>query len=181
MNEQQKKKISKFLSLVLRHAPETIGLELDKQGWAQTSDLITKCKNKFGELNLEKVKEVVQTNDKQRFALNEDFTMIRANQGHSLKSVDIALEPKKPPYTLYHGTASKNVESILTNGIDKRSRRHVHLSAEKQTAEMIGSRHGVPVILKIDSYGMSKEGILFYLSDNGVWLTDFIDPKYIKQ
>lgn len=181
MNENKKKKISKFLSLVLRHAPETIDLELDKNGWASTAELIDKCKPKFSMMNMEILREVVQTNDKQRFAFGEKEEMIRANQGHSVKSVDIALEPKEPPYTLYHGTATKNMNSILKDGIDKRGRQHVHLSDNIETAQKVGSRHGVPVILKIDAYRMKEDGVVFYLSNNGVWLTDYIAPNYIKQ
>ena len=165
---------------MLRHAPETIGLELDEHGWSSTAELMTKSKSVLGEINIEMINEVVHTNDKQRFALNEDSSKIRANQGHSLKTVDLALEAKTPPSILYHGTASKNIESIKANGIDKRQRQHVHLSADLETATKVGARHGKPVILRIDTVAMSQEGCLFYLSENQVWLTDFIDSKYIK-
>lgn len=181
MNEKEKRKISKSLSLVLRHAPETIGLELDENGWAQTAAILSKYQTRFPGFSIEMLREVVQTNDKQRFAFNEDETKIRANQGHSLKTVDINLEAKEPPHIVYHGTAERNVDSITKNGIDKRSRQHVHLSADKETAHKVGSRHGAPIILKIDSYKMSQDGLVFFQSANGVWLTDFIDPKYIKQ
>lgn len=181
MNEKEKKKISKLLSLVLRHAPETIGLELDKNGWAATVDIVNKIESKFSNFTLEMLREVVETNDKQRFVFSEDETKIRANQGHSLKTIDLDLEAKEPPFTLYHGTASKNMRSIKASGIDKRQRQHVHLSADKETAHKVGSRHGAPVILKIDAYQMSEDGLVFFQSENGVWLTDFIDPKYISQ
>ena len=181
MNEKEKIKISKLLSLVLRHAPETIGLELDKNGWAATEVIVNKLERKFSDFTLEILQEVVKTNDKQRFVFSEDETKIRANQGHSLKTIDLALEAKEPPHTLYHGTASRNLESIMKTGIDKRNRQHVHLSADKETAHKVGSRHGVPVILKIDAYQMSEDGLVFFQSENGVWLTDFIDPKYIKK
>ncbi|RKS96604.1 RNA 2'-phosphotransferase [Chryseobacterium defluvii] len=180
MNEIEKKKISKFLSLILRHQPETINLELDENGWANVNDLMKKsAKNKIY-FTSEELDEVVETNNKKRFAFNEDKTKIRANQGHSI-DVDLALKPQQPPEFLYHGTAEINIPSILENGIEKRSRRHVHLSGDKETATNVGMRHGKPVILTIRTGAMFKDGIEFYFSDNGVWLTDFIDAKYISK
>ncbi|WP_449388827.1 RNA 2'-phosphotransferase [Chryseobacterium lineare] len=178
MNEQQKKKISKFLSLILRHKPETINLNLDENGWADVEELKEKCSNHAIHFTLEDLDEVVETNDKRRFIFNEDKTRIRANQGHSI-DIDLALNPQQPPEFLYHGTAQANLDSILDKGIEKRNRQHVHLSSDKETATKVGMRHGKPVILTIMTGQMFKEGILFYLSENNVWLTDFIDPKYI--
>lgn len=178
MNEKHKKNISKFLSLVLRHQPEIINLNLDENGWADVKELQEKFAKKNQDFTLKDLDEIVETNDKKRFIFNEDKTKIRANQGHSI-AIDLALKPQLPPEFLYHGTAQANVDSILGNGIEKRSRQHVHLSSDKETATKVGMRHGKPVILTIQTGKMSEDGIIFYLSENHVWLTDFIDPKYI--
>lgn len=178
MTEPGKKKISKFLSLILRHKPETINLILDENGWANVEELITKSTNDSQGFTFEELDEIVQTNDKKRFIFNEDKTKIRANQGHSI-DVDLALKPQQPPEFLYHGTAENNVNSILKNGIEKRNRQHVHLSQDKETATKVGMRHGKPIILTIKTGKMSQDGILFYLSENSVWLTDFVAAEYI--
>lgn len=180
MNEQQKKKISKFLSLILRHQPEIINLTLDKNGWANVDELKEKCSKNNMDFTLEELDEVVETNDKKRFIFNEDKTKIRANQGHSI-DIDLALKTQQPPEFLYHGTAQNNVDSILEKGIEKRSRQHVHLSLDKETATKVGMRHGKPVILTIRTGKMYEDGVLFYLSENKVWLTDFIESKYISR
>ena len=180
MNEQQKKKTSKFLSYVLRHHPELINLNLDENGWADVDELISKSTNDSQGFSFEELDEIVQTNEKKRFAFNEDKTRIRASQGHSIE-INLALIPQRPPEFLYHGTAQNNVESILEKGIEKRSRQHVHLSIDKETAANIGMRHGKPIILTISTGKMFEEGIEFYLSDNEVWLTDFVDSQYIFQ
>ncbi|MEY8758200.1 RNA 2'-phosphotransferase [Chryseobacterium tongliaoense] len=180
MNEPEKKKISKFLSLILRHQPETIHLKLDENGWAEVNELIEKsAKNKI-HFTPEQLDEVVESNNKKRFAFNEDKTRIRASQGHSV-DIDLALIPQQPPEFLYHGTAETNISSILESGIEKRSRQHVHLSKDKETATAVGMRHGKPVILTVRTGKMTEDGILFYLSENGVWLTDFVDAKYISK
>lgn len=180
MNETEKKKISKFLSLILRHQPETINLVLDENGWADVNELIAKSARNKIYFTSEELDEVVETNNKKRFAFNEDKTKIRANQGHSI-DVDLALKAQQPPEFLYHGTAEINLSSILEKGIEKRSRQHVHLSGDKETAAKVGMRHGKPVILTIRTGFMFQEGIEFYLSENGVWLTDFVDAKYISK
>lgn len=179
MNEQQKKKISKFLSLVLRHKPEVINLNLDENGWTDVGELITKSKRDPHQgFTFEELEEIVETNDKKRFIFNEDKTRIRANQGHSI-DIDLALKPQQPPKFLYHGTAQSNIDSILEKGIEKRTRQHVHLSQDKETATKVGMRHGKSAILTIKTMEMFEEGIEFYLSENNVWLTDFVDAKYI--
>lgn len=180
MTESQNKKISKFLSFVLRHKPETINLVLDENGWADVEELITKSANDSQSFTLEELDEIVQTNDKKRFIFNEDKTKIRANQGHSI-DVDLALKPQRPPEFLYHGTAQNNIDSILELGIEKRKRQHVHLSQDKETATKVGMRHGKPIILTITTGKMFEDGILFYLSENNVWLTDFVDAKYMSK
>lgn len=180
MNEIENKRISKFLSLILRHQPEIIELKLDENGWAEVNELITKSAKGRMHFSFEDLKEVVETNNKKRFAFNEDKTMIRASQGHSIDK-DLALKTIQPPDFLYHGTAEANISSILGKGIEKRSRQHVHLSADKETATKVGMRHGKPVILTIRTKEMHDDGIAFYLSANGVWLTDFVDAKYISK
>jgi putative RNA 2'-phosphotransferase len=177
MNENYKKTVSKFLSLILRHSPETIGLQLDPHGWADVDELISKSSVKF---TSEELEEVVETNDKQRFAFNADHSKIRASQGHSVE-IDLALQAQQPPEFLYHGTVAKFFEGIRKEDLQKMSRQHLHLSHDKQTAEKVGSRRGIPVILNINSGQMHRDGILFYLSDNGVWLTDHVPPQYINQ
>ena len=179
MNEQHKKKTSKFLSYVLRHHPELINLNLDENGWANVDELITKSKRDPHEgISFEELNEIVETNDKKRFIFNEDKTRIRANQGHSI-DIDLALIPRQPPEFLYHGTAQSNIDSILEKGIEKTNRQHVHLSEDKETATNVGMRHGKPIILTINTEKMFNDGIEFYLSENNVWLTDFVDIQYI--
>ncbi|KPE50515.1 RNA 2'-phosphotransferase [Chryseobacterium indologenes] len=180
MNEIEKKRISKFLSLILRHHPETIQLKLDENGWADVEELRTKSAKRKVFFTVEELDEVVETNNKKRFAFNEDKTKIRASQGHSI-DIDLGVEPQNPPEYLYHGTAETNIASILEKGIEKRSRQHVHLSIDKETATKVGMRHGKPVILTIRTGKMAEDGVLFYLSANGVWLTDFVDAKYISR
>ncbi|UCA58381.1 RNA 2'-phosphotransferase [Chryseobacterium rhizoplanae] len=180
MNKIETKRISKFLSLILRHQPETIGLKLDENGWADVEELRERSAKKKVYFSLEELDEVVETNNKKRFAFNEDKTKIRASQGHSI-NIDLALEALQPPDFLYHGTAEANISSILEKGIEKRSRQHVHLSADKETATKVGMRHGKPIILTIRTGKMYEDGIAFYLSANGVWLTEFVDPKYISK
>ncbi|REC80573.1 RNA 2'-phosphotransferase [Chryseobacterium elymi] len=180
MNEIENKRISKFLSLILRHQPETIQLTLDENGWADVDELITKAAKGRMHFTFEDLEEVVETNNKKRFAFNEDKTRIRASQGHSI-DIDLALKSLQPPDFLYHGTAETNISCILAKGIEKRSRQHVHLSADKETATKVGMRHGKPVILTIRTNTMHEDGIAFYLSANGVWLTDFVDAKYISK
>lgn len=180
MTEQDKKRIGKFLSLVLRHSPETIDIELDENGWANVQELIEKCKKHRYHFSKEDLIEIVETNDKKRYSFNDTQNKIRANQGHSI-SIDLALTPVEPPEFLYHGTATRFLPSIMEQGIIKGSRQHVHLSKDKETATKVGSRHGKPAILTIMSGKMYKDGILFYQSDNGVWLTDYVDTKYISK
>lgn len=180
MNEERKKKTSKFLSYVLRHHPELIDLNLDGHGWADVEELIRKSKNDSQGFTFEELDEIVQTNSKKRFAFNEDKTKIRASQGHSI-NINLALIEQKPPEFLYHGTSENNAVSILEKGIEKRSRQHVHLSSDRETATSVGMRHGKPIILTISTGKMFEDGIKFYLSENEVWLTDFVDPKYIME
>jgi len=168
------KKISKYLSYILRHKPQSIGLKLDANGWANIDELIAKTTQM--ELSRQDIEIVVENNSKQRFAIDGD--KIRANQGHSIE-VDLALEPQTPPDILYHGTATRFIDSINQNGLLPQSRQHVHLSSDKDTAIEVGKRHGKVVVLEIDCTQMATDGYSFYLSHNGVWLTDAVPKEYI--
>lgn len=172
-------KISKFLSLVLRHNPSKIGIELDQNGWTNCQELIRKAALNGVSFDLPTLLKVVETNEKKRFSLTEDNTRIRANQGHSVK-VDLALEKITPPEFLYHGTVAKFLESIRANGLVKGQRHHVHLSADTETASKVGERRGKPIILKIRANDMSQSGTPFYRSTNGVWLVDSVPPDFIE-
>ena len=173
MTDKERKNLSKFLSLVLRHRPEQVGLELDHEGWAKTDELLDKMKISFDDLQ-----EVVGLNDKKRFSFSEDLSRIRASQGHSIE-VELNLQPTTPPDVLYHGTAEKNIPSILEKGLLKKDRNHVHLSTNIETAISVGKRYGKPVVLEIAAREMHLKGHLFYLSDNGVWLTEYVGPEYV--
>jgi putative RNA 2'-phosphotransferase len=178
MDSNQRKHISKFLSLVLRHKPEAAGLVLDEHGWTNTHELLSKLKFKNIDITFVDLKEVVALNDKQRLVFSEDMQKIRANQGHSVL-VDLELQPVVPPEVLYHGTAEKNLESITEKGIVKRTRNHVHLSEDVITATSVGSRYGKPVVLKVKALAMHNAGYIFYLSENKVWLVDYVPADFI--
>ncbi len=171
-------KTSKLLSLVLRHKPEIIGLNLDRQGWAEVDMLINLVRQKGMNLNRSILEQIVVTNDKKRFSFNEDKSKIRANQGHSI-AVDLALVPQKPPQYLFHGTAERFVRSIHLQGLLKKKRNHVHLCSDELTAAKVGQRHGKPVVLKIQAEKMYHAGYTFFLSANQVWLTNHVPPNYI--
>ncbi len=179
MSEKDKKRISKFLSLVLRHKPEYIQISLDKNGWVNITELLEKSKIKNIYFSKEELIEIVKTNDKQRFALNENNTMIRANQGHSVKNVDLELLKIKPPTFLYHGTVESFIDSINAEGLLKKTRQHVHLSNDISTAKIVASRRGKPIVLTIKSEEMYMEGYTFFKSENNVWLTESVPPKFI--
>lgn len=178
MNKNQVAKVSKFLSYVLRHKPQVIGLDLDAQGWADTKELLDKCNAAGKKIDLPLLEYVVENNNKKRFAFNEDNSRIRANQGHSIK-LDLGLEAVEPPAFLYHGTATRFINAIRKTGLLKMNRHHVHLSKDLDTATNVGGRHGVPVILQVKALEMHKAGMPFYVSDNGVWLTDHVPLDYI--
>ena len=171
-------RVSKFLSLVLRHDPGKIGLTLDAAGWAEVDELIAAAARSGVEIDRETLARVVAENDKQRFALSADGGRIRANQGHSV-TVDLGVEPRTPPELLYHGTASRFLDSIRASGLHAASRAHVHLSADTETARAVGQRHGSPVVLPIAAGRMHRDGRLFFRSANGVWLTDAVPAEYI--
>jgi putative RNA 2'-phosphotransferase len=177
--EKQLKHLSKLLSLVLRHQPEHIGLTLNENGWANVEELIEKVNSKGNSIDFVLLQTVVDTNDKKRFTFNEDKTLIRASQGHSIE-VELNLKEQRPPQFLYHGTVQKFLEAIKKEGLQKMSRQHVHLSKDKETAVKVASRRGVPVILIVLAAEMHTDGYPFYLSENGVWLTNEVPVKYIN-
>ncbi len=169
-------KFSKTLSYHLRHAPHELGLQLQPGGWVEQSELLEALHSKGLPATLEDLKRVTQTSDKQRFAL--EGTRIRANQGHSTK-VDLELQPQVPPDFLYHGTPQASLTSILQQGLLKGQRHHVHLSPDPATAVEVGKRRGQPVLLTIEAAEMHRQGHLFYCSENGVWLTDYVPPQFV--
>lgn len=171
-------KLSVFISLILRHKPDAVGIQLDEHGWANVDELLNGINNTGRKIDMEILEEIVKSDNKQRYSFNEDKTLIRANQGHSIP-VDVELEERQPPQYLYHGTAKRFLDSILSEGLKPMSRLYVHLSKDEDTAVKVGKRHGKPVVLKIRSGEMWNDGIKFYLSQNGVWLTKYVDEKYI--
>ena len=179
MNDKNKKQKSKFLSLVLRHNPQLIDLSLDKNGWANLEELMQKATKKRKHYSQEEIEEIVKTCNKQRFSLNDDKTKIRANQGHSLKTIDLELEKVQPPEFLYHETVAKYMDAIRAKGLLKMSRQHVHMSKDIDTAINVGSRRGKPIILSLRTGDMHRAGFTFHCSKNGVWLTDSVPTEYI--
>lgn len=170
---------SKYIALILRHKPEEIGISLDEHGWANVSELIEGISKTYP-FNMDMLEEIVKTDNKQRYSFNEGHTLIRANQGHSIP-VDVELEEVIPPEILYHGTGEKFVSSIDQQGLIPKSRLYVHISGDKDTARTVGMRHGKPVIYRIKSGDMHKDGYVFYKSVNGVWLTKEVPTKYLEK
>lgn len=178
MTPKQIIRTSRKMSLVLRHKPEAIGLTLDPHGWALVADLLRRMAATGTPLTRAELDVIVAENDKKRFAFNDAGTKIRASQGHSI-DVDLQFEPLLPPPELFHGTATTSVESILATGLQSRSRRHVHLSLDRETATKVGTRHGRPVILTVAAGLMHKDGYEFYRSANDVWLTHEVPARYL--
>lgn len=171
-------KLSIFISLILRHKPDAAGIQLDEHGWANVDELLNGINNTGREIDINVLEEIVKTDNKQRYSFNEDKSLIRANQGHSIP-VDVELKEQQPPQYLYHGTADRFLNSIVSEGLKPMSRLYVHLSKDEETAVKVGKRHGKPVVLKIRAEEMWNDGIKFYLSQNGVWLTKYVDKKYM--
>ena len=175
--------ISRYISLILRHKPETINIVLNEHGWANVDELINGIKKQYNELDMETLDEIVKTDNKQRYSFNEDKTLIRANQGHSI-NVDVELKEQEPPKVLFHGTGEKYLDSIEKQGLLPMSRLYVHLSSDINVARTVGKRHckrdEEPVVLFIDTEQMYRDGYKFYLSENKVWLTKHVPEKYIK-
>ena len=178
-DEKYLNKLSRFMSLILRHRPESIGISLDEHGWANVDELIEGI-SKTREFNMDILEEIVRTDEKERYSFNEDKTLIRANQGHSIP-VDVELEEVEPPEELWHGTGEKYVASIDEIGLIRKSRLYVHLSKDKETALKVGSRHGRPVLYTVKTREMYQDGYTFFLSKNGVWLTKEVPVKYLEK
>ncbi len=172
--------LGKYISYILRHHPEAIGITLDEHGWADVSDLITGMNEAGRSIDMELLEEIVATNNKKRYSFNDDKTKIRANQGHSVK-VDVELKRCTPPEFLWHGTGEKYVSLIDEQGLRPKSRLHVHLSRDYDTAVNVGSRHGKPVVYKVNTGTMGEDGYEFYRSENGVWLTSDVPVRYIEK
>jgi putative RNA 2'-phosphotransferase len=173
------RQLSKFLSYILRHKPDSIGLTLDSQGWASIDELIARSNaggTVFGRIDLLKM---VDGNDKKRFSVSDDGQRIRAAQGHSV-TVELGLTAQQPPHVLYHGTATRFINSILAEGLKPQSRQQVHLSADETTAYRVGQRHGKPAILIVEALLIHAAGFKFFLADNGVWLTDHVPPAFLR-
>lgn len=166
---------SKLISLILRHKPETIGITLDEHGWANVVELLNGLK-----IDMALLEEIVNTDDKQRYSFNDDKTLIRANQGHSIQ-VDVELEEAQPPEFLWHGTGKKYVSGICDSGLIPKSRLYVHLSSDVETAVKVGERHGEVALFRVDAAKMYLAGFKFYLSKNGVWLTKHVPVDYLRR
>lgn len=178
MDEKRLVKVSKFLSKHLRHDPESLGLTLMPGGWVAVDGLLAACTRRHVPLTRAELDEVVTRNSKQRFSFDDMGALIRANQGHSV-DVDLQLAPAAPPDVLYHGTGHLTAPIVAQEGLRKMSRHHVHLSLDLETARAVGARHGPPIIFTVDAVAMSEAGHVFYLSDNGVWLTDNVPPIFL--
>jgi putative RNA 2'-phosphotransferase len=179
MSQKNKESTSKLIALVLRHKPEEIGITLDEHGWANVNELIAGIA-KTQPFDMSMLEEIVSTDEKQRYSFNEDKTLIRANQGHSIP-VDVELEQKTPPEVLYHGTGEKYTASIDVQGLIPKSRLYVHLSPDYDTAVKVGSRHGKPVVYTVAAGEMQKNGYVFYQSVNGVWLTKNVPVEFLRK
>jgi putative RNA 2'-phosphotransferase len=173
-------RISKFLSKHLRHTPEDIGITLEAGGWVQVDTLLEACSKHGMRISRETLNTVVSDNSKQRFGFDDTGTLIRANQGHSI-NIELEFESLIPPDTLYHGTATKFLPSILETGLKRMKRHHVHLSSDTDTAAKVGIRHGKLAILEVNAKAMVETGFVFYRSVNGVWLVDTVPTEYLSQ
>jgi putative RNA 2'-phosphotransferase len=179
-DEKRTVKVSKFLSLVLRHRPEAVGITLDEAGWVDVDVLIAACAARGRRFSRAELDHVVANNNKKRFAYSDDGRRIRASQGHSVP-VELGLPAATPPAMLYHGTATATLPLILRDGLKPMSRQDVHLSADLETAVRVGARHGRPAVLVVDAAGLAAAGHTFRVSANGVWLTDLVPPRWLRQ
>lgn len=175
---KSKEKLSVFISLILRHKPEEINIQLDKHGWADVNELLEGITKTGRIINMELLEDIVATDNKQRYSFNIDRTRIRANQGHSI-SVDVELSPAVPPKELYHGTALKSIDFIKEEGIKSQGRQYVHLSDDIETAKKVGARHGKSVVLVVKAHEMYEDGYEFWISENKVWLCKSVPTRYI--
>lgn len=173
------KKLSKFLSLVLRHKPEIIGLTLDPAGWARVDDLVARANANGVRFDRDDLTRIISTGGKMRLSVSLDGQFVRASHGHSVL-IDLGLTVKEPPEFLFHGTADRFVDSIMLNGLKPQRRRHVHLTADAEAASKIGQRHGKPIVISVQTGKMILDGFEFYRADNGIWLTDQVPPQFLS-
>lgn len=180
MDRARAVRISKTLALALRHDPASLDIVLDGAGWTSV-DAVLAGLAKSGEIvTRDELEEVVRTSDKRRYAISDDGDRIRANQGHSV-DVDLGLSAREPPETLFHGTVERFLDSIRATGLEPRARVHVHLSADLRTAEIVAARReGPSVILRVRAGDMHRAGHVFFLSENGVWLTAAVPPEFLE-
>lgn len=171
-------RLGRFLSLVLRHEPQAAGITLDEHGWADVEALLSGVRAAGRDIDRETLERIVRENNKRRYAFNDDHTKIRANQGHSI-DVDVELQTAQPPAVLYHGTAERSLNAIRREGLRPMSRQYVHLSGDRETALSVGRRHGAPAVLTVDAAAMVRDGAVFYLSENGVWLCRAVPAQYL--
>ncbi|MFI5756120.1 RNA 2'-phosphotransferase [Streptomyces sp. NPDC051569] len=176
-DERRTVKVSKYLSKHLRHQPERIGITLDANGWVAVDELIRAATEHGFRISRAELDHVVASSDKRRFAVDGD--MIRANQGHTV-AVELGLAPAEPPAYLYHGTVARHLDAIRAEGLRRMARHHVHLSSDRETATRVGARRGRPVVLSVDAGAMHRDGLVFHMSANGVWLTDFVPPRFLR-
>lgn len=174
MTNKEQNNLSRYIALILRHRPDVIGITLDEHGWANVSDLLSGI-----EITMEMLEKIVEEDSKQRYSFNQDKTLIRANQGHSVK-VDVELKECIPPDILYHGTGIKYCSSINKQGLIPKSRLYVHLSKDIETAVNVGNRHGESFVYEVRAKDMYNDGYKFFLSQNGVWLTKEVPVCYLK-
>lgn len=178
MDERARTRVSKFLSFVLRHRPDSIGIELDDAGWVEVETLLRRSQASGTAIARAELEEVVATSPKRRFALSEDGLRIRASQGHSVE-VELGYQPATPPEQLFHGTVASALESIRAQGLTRMARHHVHLSPDRATATNVGQRRGAPIVLTVRAGQMHRAGFVFYVSANGVWLTEHVPPEFL--
>lgn len=172
-------RISKFLSYILRHKPEEIGLSLDAEGWAQVDELLTKARQAGRPIDKDTLHRVVEQSDKKRFSFSKNGTKIRANYGHSIP-VSLAFESHEPPEFLFHGTAVRFLSSIREHGLGPGTRQYVHLVIDERTATDVGRRHGKPIVLTIQARMMHTKGFDFFKTESGIWLTKNVPVEYIQ-
>ncbi len=177
MKNTRETRISKYIALLLRHQPEKAGLVMDEHGWVRTDDLIRGVSESY-DFDRELLEKIVREDEKQRYAFNEDHSLIRASQGHSIP-VDVQLQVCEPPEYLFHGTGEKYLQSIQSQGLLPKSRLYVHLSADPDTAYKTGQRHGRSVVLTVRAREMRDAGHIFYRSANGVWLCEKVPAAYL--
>ena len=178
LDQRRLVKISKYLAKHLRHQPERLGLELEPGGWVYVDQLLAACAGRHFPVTRAELDEVVEANDKHRFAFDATGTKLRANQGHTVP-VDLQLAPALPPATLFHGTNAAALDAIRREGLLPMGRHHVHLSPTPDSARLVGARRGPPVVLAVDAARMADEGMVFYVTDNQVWLTAAVPPRFL--